>query len=79
MSKKAFRRPDQLPRLRRLPESGELLALQDYDGEIFPVIVIGIDFEKTKKGKVTKLVKGIIVLNGNMIVSCMLHDLKIIP
>jgi len=79
MSKKSFRRPDQLPKLRRLPESGELLAFQDLDGTIFPVIVIGIDFERTKKGKVSKLIKGIIVLNGNQIVSCMLHDLKIIP
>ena len=57
LTKKNYRRPDKLPRLRTLPKIGDLVALQDLDGTIFPSIVIRVEFNKTKKGNDTKVLK----------------------
>lgn len=78
MRTRAYRRPDKLPFLRGLPKIGDLLAIQDLDGTIFPVIVLGIIYAQTKKGKNTKKVVAIDVLSGNIICNCSLHDLKLI-
>ena len=76
---KSYRVPDKLPKLRRLPNVGELLFIQDLDGEIFPVLVLEVIYVKTKKGHQTKKVRAVNVLSGNTIFNCMPHDLKYMP
>lgn len=76
MKKRKYRIPDKLKKLRRLPSIGDLVAVQDLDGEIFPVLVLDIIFEKTKKGRPTKKLLAINVLGGNIVYHCMLCDLK---
>lgn len=74
--KRVFRKPDAMPKLRRLPVVGELLCIQDLDNTVFPVIILSIDVKKTKKGNPTKLVEGITVFLDNKIIRVMLHDLR---
>ncbi len=71
-----YRIPDKLPKLRRLPKVGDLVAVQDLDATIFPVIVLGLIFDTTKKGRPTKKLLAINVLGGNTVYNCMFHDLK---
>ena len=73
-----FRIPDKLPRLRQLPKVGDLVAIQDLDGKVFPVIVMKIEFNKTKKGKDTKVLKAIHILSGNTHTTAQLSDLRLI-
>lgn len=78
MRNKRFRIPDKLPKLRTLPQVGDLVAIQDLDATVFPVIVLQIEFTTTKKGKTTKRLKTIHVLQGNNIRQVMLSDLKLL-
>jgi len=71
-----YRIPDKLKRLRRLPDVGDLVAVQDLDGEIYPVVVLSLIFDTTKKGRPTKKLLAINVLGGNVVYHCMYHDLK---
>lgn len=74
---KQFRIPDKLPKLRGLPEVGQLLYLQDLDGQVRPVIILELVYAKSKKGKNLKRLLEIRVLSGSSIINCMLHDLKV--
>ena len=76
MKKRKYRIPDKLKRLRRLPDVGDLVAVQDLDGEIYPVVVLSLIFDTTKKGRPTKKLLAINVLGGNVVYHCMYHDLK---
>jgi len=76
---KSYRVPDKLPKLRRLPKEGELLFIQDLDGEIFPVVVLELVYAQTKNGKNTKKVIAVNVLSGHTTYNCMPHDLKYMP
>lgn len=78
MKNKIFRRADKLPKLRGLPHIGQLLYIQDLDATIFPVIVLELVHEKTKRGKSTKRLLEIKILSGSKITSCMLHDLRVL-
>ena len=76
---KSYRVPDKLPKLRRLPKEGELLFIQDLDGEIFPVVVLELVYAQTKNGKNTKKVIAVNVLSGHTTYNCMPYDLKYMP
>ncbi len=76
MRKREYRIPDKLPQLKKLPKIGDLVAIQDLDGTIFPCIVLQINKKLTKKGKPSKLVSSISVLCENRICDVMLHQLK---
>jgi len=73
--KRSFRRHDKLPRLRKLPKVSELVALQDLDGAVWCCIVVRVEFNKTKKGNDTKVLKAIHVLQGSTIRQVRLSDL----
>ena len=73
---KQYRIPDKLPKLRGLPQVGQLLYLQDLDGQVRPVIILELVYAKSKKGKNLKRLLEIKVLSGSSIINCMLHDLK---
>lgn len=80
MSKKReYRRPDLLPKLRKIPKIGDLVAVQDLDATIFPAIVIDIVWKKTKKGHNTKTLIGIEVLIGLNRHTVNFADLKRLP
>mgnify|MGYP001289473125 CR=1 FL=1 len=76
MKKRKYRIPDKLPKLKRLPSVGDLVAVQDLDGEIYPVVVLSLIFDTTKKGRPTKKLLAINVLGGHTVYNCMYHDLK---
>lgn len=79
-SQKAYRHPDKLPKLRRVPKIAELLFRQDLDGEVFPLIILSLHETRikpsTKKGKYT-IVKEAKVLQGNLLTMILVSDLKI--
>jgi hypothetical protein len=79
-SKKSYRHPDKLPKLRRSPKIGELLFRQDLDGEVFPLIILSLHETKikpsTKKGRYT-IVKEAKVLQGSLLTMILVSDLKI--
>jgi hypothetical protein len=73
-----FRIPNKLPRLKQMPKAGDLVAIQDLDSTVFPVLVLKIEFNKTKKGKDTKVLKSIHILSGNTHTTAQLADLRIL-
>jgi len=73
-----YRIPDKLPRLRQMPKVGDLVAIQDLDSTVFPVLVLKIEFNKTKKGKDTKVLKAIHILSGNTHATAQLADLRML-
>lgn len=70
---KNFRRPDSLKKFRKTPTVGQLLYIQDIDGEIFPVIII--ELEKDVRVKNYNIVK---VLSGQTITRFYINELKTI-
>jgi len=78
MRKREYRIPDKLPQLKKIPQVGDLVAIQDLDGTIFPCIVLQINKKLTKKGKPSKLVSNISVLCDNRVCAVMLHQLKML-
>lgn|GEM_PF-5570393 len=80
MSKiKYYKRPDTLPKVRHIPDVGELLCIQDLDGTFYPVLILSINSITTKK-KTKKHSSGIVtVLIENRVTQYAMYDLKLLP
>ena len=68
---KNYRRPDALKKFRNIPIVGQLLYIQDIDGEILPVIIL--ELEKDQRVKNYNIVK---VLSGQNITRFYINELR---